>query len=71
MSAHPSSTISCCTGLTRSRAPGFDSLMIEQDLFGTGRVDWRQLGQGEKLVEIHEDEFARGQALEALTQPKP
>jgi hypothetical protein len=49
----------------------FDRPMIEQDLFGTERVDWRQLGQGQKLVEIHEDESAGGQALEALTQPKP
>ena len=33
-----------------------------------GVSDCRATGQGQKLVEIHEDEFAAEQALEALTQ---
>jgi hypothetical protein len=44
--------------------------MIDQDLFGTRRLDWDGGGQGQEVVEIHEDEFAAGQALEALTQLK-
>jgi predicted DNA-binding WGR domain protein len=51
----------------------FYSLMIERDLFGTirlvrnpGRIGTR----GQELVEIHADENAAGQALEAVGRAK-
>jgi predicted DNA-binding WGR domain protein len=46
----------------------FYSLMIERDLFGTIRLarNWGRIGtRGQELVEIHSDEIAAGQALEA------
>ncbi len=51
----------------------FYSLMIERDLFGTIRLvrNWGRIGtKGQELVEIHADEIAAGQALEALAQVK-
>jgi predicted DNA-binding WGR domain protein len=51
----------------------FYSLMIERDLFGTIRLvrNWGRIGtKGQELVEIHADEGAAGQALEALAQLK-
>ncbi|WP_201865278.1 WGR domain-containing protein [Microvirga soli] len=51
----------------------FYSLMIERDLFGTVRLvrHWGRIGtNGQELVEIHADEIAAGQALEALAQVK-
>ena len=51
----------------------FYSMMIERDLFGTVRLvrNWGRIGSnGQELVEIHEDEIAAGQALEALAQVK-
>ena len=51
----------------------FYSLMIERDLFGTVRLvrNWGRIGtSGQELVEIHEDEVAAGQALEAIAQAK-
>jgi hypothetical protein len=44
----------------------FDGPMIEQE--GPSAWTGDNWGQGQKLVEIHEDEFAAEQALEALTQ---
>jgi predicted DNA-binding WGR domain protein len=47
----------------------FYSLMIERDLFGTIRLvrTWGRIGtKGQELVEIHADEIAAGQALEAI-----
>ena len=51
----------------------FYSLMIERDLFGTVRLvrNWRRIGTtGQELVEIHADELAAGQALEAVARVK-
>ncbi len=51
----------------------FYALMIERDLFGTIRLvrNWGRIGTtGQELVEIHADEIAAGQALEALAQVK-
>jgi predicted DNA-binding WGR domain protein len=51
----------------------FYSLMIERDLFGTIRLvrNWGRIGtNGQERVEIHADEIAAGQALEALAQAK-
>jgi predicted DNA-binding WGR domain protein len=51
----------------------FYSLMIGRDLFGTIRLvrKWGRIGtNGQELVEIHADEIAAGQALEALAQIK-
>ena len=51
----------------------FYSLMIERDLFGTVRLvcNWGRIGtNGQELVEIHADEVAAGQALEALARLK-
>lgn len=51
----------------------FYSLMIEKDLFGTIRLvrHWGRIGaKGQALVEIHADETATGQALEAHAQLK-
>jgi len=65
-----SNTTWCCTGSPRSRAY---SLMIERDLFGTVRLvrNWGRIGTKEQeLVEIHPDEIAAGQALEALAMLK-
>ena len=45
------------------------SLMIERDLFGTVRLvcNWGRIGtKGQELVEIHADEIAAGQALDAV-----
>nr|WP_247654182.1 WGR domain-containing protein [Microvirga sp. HBU67558] len=47
--------------------------MIEHDLFGTIRLvrNWGRIGMiGQELVEIHEDEIAAGQALEAIARVK-
>jgi predicted DNA-binding WGR domain protein len=52
---------------------GFYSLMIERDLFGTIRLvrNWGRIGtKGQELVEIHADEIAAGQALEAVAKAK-
>ena len=51
----------------------FYSLMIERDLFGTVRLvrNWGRIGSnGQELVEIHADEAAAGQALEAVARAK-
>jgi predicted DNA-binding WGR domain protein len=51
----------------------FYSLMIERDMFGTIRLvrNWGWIGTtGQELVEIHTDEIAAGQALEAVAQVK-
>jgi predicted DNA-binding WGR domain protein len=51
----------------------FYSLMIERDMFGTIRLvrNWGRIGTtGQELVEIHTDEIAAGQALEAAAQVK-
>ncbi|ANY84286.1 hypothetical protein BB934_39380 (plasmid) [Microvirga ossetica] len=51
----------------------FYSLMIERDLFGTVRLvrNWGRIGtKGQELVEIHDDEIAAGQALEAVSRVK-
>ncbi len=51
----------------------FYSLTIERNLFGTIRLvrNWGRIGTtGQELVEIHADEIAAGQALEALAQVK-
>jgi predicted DNA-binding WGR domain protein len=51
----------------------FYSLMIERDLFETGRPvrNWGRIGtKGQELVEIHEDETTAGQALEAVARAK-
>ncbi len=51
----------------------FYSLMIERDLFGTERLErnWGRVGtKGQELVEIHADEIAAGQALEAVARVK-
>ena len=51
----------------------FYSLMIERDLFGTIRLvrNWGRIGtKGQELVEIHADEIAAGQALEAIAMLK-
>jgi predicted DNA-binding WGR domain protein len=51
----------------------FYSLMIERDLFGTIRLvrNWGRIGtRGQELVEIHADEIAAGQALEAVARLK-
>ena len=51
----------------------FYSLMIERDLFGTVRLvrNWGRIGtRGQELVEIHADEIAAGQALEAVARAK-
>ena len=51
----------------------FYALMIERDLFGTIRLvrNWGRIGtKGQELVEIHADEIAAGQALEAFAQVK-
>jgi predicted DNA-binding WGR domain protein len=45
--------------------------MTERDLFGTVRLVryWGRIGtKRQELVEIHADEIAAGQALEALAQ---
>jgi predicted DNA-binding WGR domain protein len=47
--------------------------MIERDLFGTIRLvrNWGRIGaKGQELVEIHANEIAAGQALEALAAAK-
>jgi predicted DNA-binding WGR domain protein len=49
------------------------SLMIERDLFGTVRLvrNWGRIGTtGQEKVEIHADETAAGQALEAIARAK-
>jgi predicted DNA-binding WGR domain protein len=49
------------------------SLMIEKDLFGSVRLvrNWGRIGtNGQELVEIHVDEIAAGQALEAVARAK-
>ncbi len=49
------------------------SLMIERDMFGTIRLvrNWGRIGTaGQELVQIHTDEIAAGQALEAVAQVK-
>jgi predicted DNA-binding WGR domain protein len=46
---------------------------IERDLFGTVRLvrSWGRIGtNGQELVEIHADEIAAGQALEAVARAK-
>ena len=51
----------------------FYSLMIERDLFGTIRLvrNWGRIGTtGQELVEIHADEIAAAQALEAVARAK-
>ena len=51
----------------------FYSLMIERDLFGTIRLvrNWGRIGtKGQELVEIHPDEIAAGQAMEAVARAK-
>ncbi|MBL0407508.1 WGR domain-containing protein [Microvirga aerilata] len=51
----------------------FYSLMIERDLFGTISLvrNWGRIGTtGQELVEIHADEIAAGQALEAVARLK-
>ena len=51
----------------------FYSLMIERDLFGTVRLvrNWGRIGgNGQELVEIHEDEIAAGVALEVIARAK-
>ena len=51
----------------------FYSLMIERNLFGTIRLvrNWGRIGtKGQELVEIHADEIAAGQALEAIAMLK-
>jgi predicted DNA-binding WGR domain protein len=51
----------------------FYSLMIERDLFGTVRLvrNWERIGtNGQELVEIHADEIAAGEALEAIARTK-
>jgi predicted DNA-binding WGR domain protein len=51
----------------------FYSLMIERDLFGTVRLvrNWGRCGSnGQERVELHEDEIAAGQALEAVARAK-
>ena len=51
----------------------FYSLMIERDLFGTVRLvrHWGRIGtKGQERVEIHANETAAGQALEAVAQVK-
>jgi predicted DNA-binding WGR domain protein len=51
----------------------FCSLMIERDLFGTVRLvrNWGRIGtSGQELVEIHADEIAAGQDLEAVARVK-
>jgi predicted DNA-binding WGR domain protein len=51
----------------------FYSLMIERDLFGTIRLvcHWGRIGaNGQELVEIHGNEIATGQTLEALAAVK-
>jgi len=51
----------------------FYSLMIERDLFGTGRLvrNWGRIGtNGQELVEIHADEIVAGQALEVVARAK-
>jgi predicted DNA-binding WGR domain protein len=51
----------------------FYSLMVERDLFGTVRLvrNWGRIGSnGQELVELHEDEIAAGQALEAVARAK-
>jgi predicted DNA-binding WGR domain protein len=55
------------------RVARFYSLMIERDLFGTIRLvrNWGRIGtKGQELVEIHADEIAAGQALEAIAMLK-
>jgi predicted DNA-binding WGR domain protein len=55
------------------RVARFYSLMIERDLFGTVRLvrNWGRIGtNGQELVEIHADEIAAGQALEAVARAK-
>jgi predicted DNA-binding WGR domain protein len=49
----------------------FNSLMSEQDLFRTVRLvrNWGRIGpKGQELVEIHQDENAAGQTLEAVAR---
>ena len=51
----------------------FYALIIERDLFGTVRLvrNWGRIGtKGQELVEIHADEIAAGQALEAVARVK-
>jgi predicted DNA-binding WGR domain protein len=51
----------------------FYSLTIERDLFGTVRPvhNWGRIGtNGQELVEIHADEIAAGEALEAIARTK-
>jgi predicted DNA-binding WGR domain protein len=51
----------------------FYSLMIERDLFGTVRLvrNWGRIGpNGQELVEVHADEIAAGEALEAVARAK-
>jgi predicted DNA-binding WGR domain protein len=51
----------------------FYSLMIERDLFETGRPvrNWGRIGtKGQELVEIHEDEITAGQVPEAVARAK-
>ena len=51
----------------------FYSLMIERDLFGTVRLvrNWGRIStKGQELVDIHADEIAAGQALEAVARAK-
>ena len=51
----------------------FNSLMSEQDLFRTVRLvrNWGRIGtKGQELLEIHQDENAAGQTLEAVARAK-
>jgi predicted DNA-binding WGR domain protein len=51
----------------------FYNLMIERDLFGTVRLarNWGRIGtKGQELVQIHADDMAAGQALEAIARVK-
>jgi predicted DNA-binding WGR domain protein len=51
----------------------FYSLTIERDLFGTVRLvrKWGRIGtNGQELVEIHAEEIAAGEALEAIARTK-
>jgi len=51
----------------------FNSLMSERDLFRTVRLvrNWERIGtKGQEVVEIHRDENAAGQGLEAVARAK-
>jgi predicted DNA-binding WGR domain protein len=51
----------------------FYSLLIERDLFGQVMLvrQWGRMGTvGREIVEVHPDELAAGEALEALARAK-